>query len=323
MEISTRFSVISKLHVIMTTIKNYITTQIAKKMKMQCYGTARTYDNALRSFMKFNGDETITFNDLTNDILQQYEAWMLHSGLQRNSVSCYLRTLRTLYRQAVDDNEAENRDIFRKVRVSIGKTRKRAVAIEYIREIQKLDLYGRPSLAFARDLFMFSFYTRGMSFVDIANLKKSDLHGAFLTYKRRKTFQSLTIQWEKPMQAIVDRYAMHTENSPYFFPIVTGNTPSDRKIYEQTLQRVNRNLKQIGRMVGLDIPLSTYVARHSWASVARNIDVPLSIISEGLGHDSDKTTQIYLASLDTSIVNQANKKIISTITEQSFTSRKL
>lgn len=291
----------------------YIRSQIARKNRMKCYGTAKSYANALRSFEKFRKNRDMGFDDLNRELIQEYEAWMLHGGLKRSSASCYLRTLRTLYRQAVEDGQAEEKSIFHKVHVSIGKTRKRAVSAEVIRTIRHLDLSRKPSLDFARDIFMFSFYTRGMSFVDIAHLRKSDLRNGFLTYNRRKTFQSLTIQWERPMQAITDRYAEQTKGSAYLFPIITGESRVDRNRYEQTLQRINRNLKRIGTMIGLSTPLTTYVARHSWASIARNMAVPLSVISEGLGHDSDKTTQIYLDSLDTSMINKANRKIINRI----------
>ena len=296
-----------------TSVFCYIRQQIAKKLRMECYGTAKAYDGALRSFEHFRKGHDLGFADMTGDMMQEYEAWMLHSGLKRNSASCYIRTLRTLYRRAAEEGRAVDNDIFRKVHVAVGKTRKRAVPIGVIQGIMRLDLGGKPSLDFARDIFMFSFYTRGMSFVDIVNLRKRDLHNGYLTYNRRKTFQSLTIQWERPMQAIVDKYSEQTRDSPYMFPVIIGDSPADRNSYERTLQRVNRNLKRIGEMVGLPIPLSTYVARHSWASIARNIDIPLSVISEGLGHDSDKTTQIYLASLDTSVVNRANRKIIGKI----------
>lgn len=291
----------------------YIRSQITRKNRMKCYGTAKSYANALRSFEKFCKNRDMGFDDLSRELIQEYEAWMLHGGLKRSSASCYLRTLRTLYRLAVEDGQTEDKSIFHKVHVSIGKTRKRAVSADVIRTIRHLDLSQKPSLDFARDIFMFSFYTRGMSFVDIAHLRKSDLRNGFLTYNRRKTFQSLTIQWERPMQAITDRYAEQTKGSAYLFPIITGESRADRNRYEQTLQRVNRNLKRIGTMIGLSTPLTTYVARHSWASIARNMAVPLSVISEGLGHDSDKTTQIYLDSLDTSMINKANREIINRI----------
>lgn len=296
-----------------TSVFCYIRSQIARKIRMKCYGTARTYTNALRSFGKFRESRDLGFADMNGELMQEYEAWMLHNGLKRSSASCYLRTLRTLYRLAIEEELAEEHGIFRKVHVSVGKTRKRAVSIDVIRAVRNLDLSDKPSLDFARDIFMFSFYTRGMSFVDIAHLRKSDLRNGTLTYNRRKTFQSLTVQWERPMQAIVDRYAEQMRDSPYLFPIITGETQADHACYEQALQRINRNLKRIGSLIGLSIPLTTYVARHSWASIARNMDVPLSVISEGLGHDSDKTTQIYLASLDTSMINKANRKIINRI----------
>lgn len=297
-----------------TSVFCHIRQQIAKKVRMRCYGTAKSYVSALRSFERFLDGADLSFSEMTCDMMQEYEAWMLHTGLTRNSASCYIRTLRTLYRMAVDDGVTVNNDIFRKVHVSVGKTRKRAVSKDIIRSILRLDLTGKPSLEFARDMFMFSFYTRGMSFVDIAHLMKKDLSNGFLTYNRRKTFQNLTIQWEHPMQDIVDKYAQQTEESLYMFPIIKGDSQDDRNSYEQTLQRINRSLKRIGSMIGLAVPLTTYVARHSWASIARNMDVPLSVISEGLGHDSDKTTQVYLASLDTSMINKANKKIINKIT---------
>lgn len=292
---------------------SYICVQIERKTRMHCYGTAKTYINVLRNYGKFRNGNDLTFRDMTMEMMQEYEAWMLHCGLKRSSSSCYMRTLRTLYRLAVEEGQAEDRDIFRKVRVSVGKTRKRAVAPCVIQAILALDLSGKPSLDFARDIFMSSFYTRGMSFVDIAYLKKSDLRNGFLTYNRRKTFQSLTIQWERPMQMIVNRYVQQTAGSPYMFPIISGDAFADHLAYGQALQRINRNLKRIGGMIGLPVPLTTYVARHSWASIARNLDVPLSVISEGLGHDSDKTTQIYLASLDTSMINRANRKIINKV----------
>lgn len=292
---------------------DYIRSQTAKKTRMGCYGTARTYANALQSFVRFRKAVDLGFDDMSSGMIEEYEAWMLHKGLKRNSAVCYMRTLRTLYRQAVTDGQAEDRDIFRKVHMTIGKTRKRAVSADLIRAIQRLDLSRKPALGFARDIFMFSFYTRGMSFVDIAHLRKSDLHNGCLTYNRRKTFQCITIQWERPMQTISDRYAGLTRDRPYLFPIITGEEQDDRSAYEQTLQRINRSLKRIGGMLGLQVPLTTYVARHSWASIARDMGVPLSVISEGLGHDSDKTTQIYLASLDTAMVNKANKMIINRI----------
>ena len=172
-----------------------------------------------------------------------------------------------------------------------------------------MDLSGSPQAAFARDIFMFSFFTRGMSFVDMAYLKKSDVSDSTLTYRRRKTGQSLSIGWEQQMQAIVDRYATEKTTS-YLLPLITRKDGTERTQYESKMQQVNRHLKKIGQQLGLPIPLTTYCARHSWATIARDKNVPLAVISEALGHDNEQTTRIYLDSIRPSVVDDANRMII-------------
>ena len=173
--------------------------------------------------------------------------------------------------------------------------------------MKELDLSMKSSLDFARDMFMFSFYTRGMSFVDMAYLKKTDLQNGILTYCRRKTGQQRTVKWEKCMEEIIKKYP--SNSSVYLLPIIKekGN---ERKQYDNALHLVNYRLKDLSGMLKLQRPLTMYVARHSWASAAKVRNVPLSVISEGMGHDSEKTTQIYLASLEASVVDKANKMIL-------------
>lgn len=164
---------------------------------------------------------------------------------------------------------------------------------------------------YARDVFLFSFYTRGMSFVDIAFLKKKDLQNGILSYRRHKTGQLLSIKWERPMQEIVDKY--DTTDTPYLLPVIRNNGMDVRKQYINEAHRINRNLKKIGVQLGLSIPLTTYVARHAWASIAKSKNVSLATISEAMGHDSENTTRIYLASLDTSAVDKANSLILKSL----------
>ena len=151
-------------------------------------------------------------------------------------------------------------------------------------------------------------YNRGMSFIDMAYLKKKDLQNGILSYRRRKTGQQLFIKWEKCMQEIADK---HKEDygSPYLLPIL--KYPYDnRSQYKNALYRTNKNLKEVAKLAGISIPLTLYVARHSWASIAKSKNIPISVISEGMGHDSEMTTQIYLASLDNSVVDKANTQIL-------------
>lgn len=152
---------------------------------------------------------------------------------------------------------------------------------------------------------------RGMPFVDMAYLRKKDLCNGFISYRRRKTNQMLRVEWEQPMQDIVDKYAYLTKGTPYLLPVILHDDGSHRRQYLTTLHRIDRNLMTIGGMIGLKAPLTTYVARHSWASIAHKMNIPIGIISEGLGHDSVKTTQVYLASLDATMIDKANHRIIS------------
>lgn len=200
---------------------------------------------------------------------------------------------------------------FKHVYTGIDKTVKRAVSLKIIRQIRNLDLTLNPSLDYARDMFLFSFYTRGMSFVDMAFLKKRDIQNGILSYRRQKTHQQLFIKWEKPMQDIVEKY--DTRNTPYLLPIIRNMQVDERRQYKTAAHRVNSKLKKLGEQMGLTIPLTSYVARHAWASIARSKNISISVISEAMGHDSENTTRIYLASLDTSVVDKANSLILKSL----------
>ena len=295
------------------TLFNFIRSMVAKKTDAKRYGTAKTYSDSLVSFSSFRNGKDITFNDLNEDIINQYEAWMKDRGLKRNSSSCYLRTLKTLYLKAVELELTEDKDIFRHVFTGFATTTKRAISIDAIKAIRKLNLENNPALAFARDMFMLSLYLQGMAFVDIAYLKKSDIRNGQLQYSRKKSGQTLTISWEKPMQEIVDAYSHLTKDTPYLLPIITKQDGMERKQYEKAEHNVNRNLKKIGEMAGLHIPLTTYVARHSWASIMRDMGNDITVVSKGLGHRDIKTTQIYLSTIDNSTIMRANKRFLGRI----------
>ena len=287
--------------------------QIAKKEQMQCVGTKNNYTNAVNRFIEFRNQKDLTFSQMTADMMEMYQAWLWNRGVGQNTVSFYLRTLRTLHHKAVEAGQATSNDIFAHVQTANVRTAKRAISVNDIRKIEKLDLPRGSSLDKARDMFLFSFYLRGMAFVDMAFLKKSDLKCGLVSYNRRKTHQNLNIEWIKPMQTIIDKYAEQTKDSPYMLPILTGKETSPYTQYRKVEYNTNYNLKKIGKMIGLKIPLTTYVARHTWASIALHMNIPIATISEGMGHNSYKTTQIYLESIDVATINEANKKIIRKI----------
>ena len=272
--------------------------------------TSETYTVALKSFMRFRNEQDIPLDGISSDLIQMYEAWLRAREVRMNTISFYMRILRAVYNRAVEKGLVEQKEPFRHVYTGIEKTRKRAISLKEVKKLKNLDLSRKPSLEFARDIFLFSFYTRGMSFIDIAYLRKSDLSNGILTYHRRKTGQLLTIRWENCMKEIVDKY--EDKNSKYLLPLLCSDGDS-RKQYKNALRLVNYHLKTISKMLNIQDPITMYVARHSWASAAKQNKVPLSIISQGMGHDSEVTTQIYLASLDTSVIDKANKMILNSL----------
>ena len=281
---------------------------IAQLQQMGKQRTSETYRCTLKSLMQFREGKDVLLEDIDSDLMLMYEAYLHNRGLTKNSASFYMRILRAVYNRAVEKELTANRNPFKHVYTGIDKTIKRAIPLKAIKQIKNLDLSLQPSLDFARDMFLFSFYTRGMSFIDMAYLKKKDLSNGILSYRRRKTGQQLFIRWEKCMQEIVEKY----ENplSEYLLPIIKPMNGDKRTQYQNAMYLINRKLKNIGKMVSVQQPLTMYTARHSWASVAKNKNVPISVISEGMGHDSEMTTQIYLASLDTAIVDKANRMIL-------------
>ena len=280
---------------------NFMQSVIAQLQQMGRQRTSETYRCTLKSFMQFREDKDVLLEDVDSDLMLMYEAYLRNRGLTKNSTSFYMRILRAVYNRAVEKDLTTNRNPFKHVYTGIDKTIKRAIPLKAIKQIKNLDLSMQPSLDFARDMFLFSFYTRGMSFIDMAYLKKKDLSNGILSYRRHKTGQQLFIRWEKCMQEIVDKYN-RDYYSPYLLPIL--QYPYDnRNQYKNALYRTNKSLKNVAKMVGLSIPLTLYVARHSWASIAKSKNIPISVISEGMGHDSEMTTQIYLASLDLSLIH--------------------
>ena len=287
--------------------------QIAKKEQMLCIGTKNNYVSAVNRFMEFRGHEDLAFSQMTSDMMEMYQSWLWNRGVGQNTVAFYLRTLRTLHNKAIEAGQAPDNDIFAHVQIANARTAKRAISVKDIRKIEKMELPCGSSLDKARDLFLLSFYLRGMAFVDMAFLKKTDLKCGMISYNRRKTHQNLNIEWMKPMQIIIDKYAEQTKDSLYLLPILTGKETSLYTAYRKVEHNTNYNLKKIGERIGLKIPLTTYVARHTWASIALHMNIPIATISEGMGHNSFKTTQIYLQSLDVATINEANERIIKKI----------
>lgn len=292
------------------TLFSFLDVQIAWLQTVGRDGTAQNYQRARNSFSLYRCGRDIPLRSVTSELICDYESWLKRRSVTRNTVSFYMRILRSVYNKAVERGLVSPSTPFKYVYTGIEKTRKRAVDEGTVVWLQQLDLSGRPSLCFARDLFLFSFYCRGMAFVDMAYLRKSDVHGGLLTYARRKTGQLLHIRVEECMQRIIAQYAP-LACSGYLFPIIGSLDPGRAYLsYRSALSYYNKHLKELSALLGLECHLSSYVARHTWATVARKMQIPVTIISEGLGHRSEQTTQIYLASLEQSVIDNANRLIL-------------
>lgn len=287
----------------------FISRLVSNKQQQCRWRTAAGFSSTLNSFSRFRNGDDLSFYAIDSATMELYEAYLRNSGLVRNTTSYYMRNLRNVYNLAVENGLTIDRFPFRHVYTGIDKTIKRALPLDTIRAIKCIDLTLHPSLDFARDVFMFSFYTRGMSYIDMANLRKANLHGRMLVYHRRKTGQQLNIEWNSLMQNIADKYG--NAESDYILPIIRCADGTERRQCINRYKQINNGLKRIAEKLNLSVPLTLYVARHSWANIARDKKVPIDVIRDGMGHDSDTTTQIYLMSIDNSEVDKANKLILS------------
>lgn len=271
--------------------------------------TAEAYESAYASFSKFLRNKDVYLDEVNDKLIKHYEGYLRYRGLTKNSSSFYMRILRAVYNRAISKDLVEMRAPFRNVYTGVDKTTKRALNLAAIKRIKNVSLKHCKNCDFARDMFLFSFYMRGMSFIDMAHLRTSNLSNGYITYRRRKTGQELCIKWERCMQEIVEKYRDSCLNG-YLLPIFKTRTHS-RNQYKYCLARINKCLRDVAVYARIyNVPLTLYVARHSWASIAKSRRIPLSVISESMGHDNEKTTRIYLASLDKSVIDRANRQIL-------------
>ncbi|ROT07642.1 tyrosine-type recombinase/integrase [Lepagella muris] len=288
---------------------DFMEEEIYLKEKSGKMGTVRTYTSALRRLRAFAAETGYDINIITADLMEEYESWLSQRGVVNNSISFYMRALRAVYSRMVKTGMVRECHPFANVYTGIAKTRKRAISETDLRKVRMLNLSGDNALEMVRDMFLLSFYMMGISFVDMAFLKKTDMRNEVISYCRAKTGQSINIGVNAKILHMLDKHPSATD-SPYLLPIISDPKGDTRKQYLNALREFNKKLKKIGERIGLADKLTTYTSRHSWASIARTRNVELSVISDALGHQSEATTRIYLATLDTGRISRANDIIL-------------
>lgn len=250
----------------------------------------------------------------TRDFLQRYERFLRQSNCQGNTISFYMTILRSIYSMAVERKHVPyTHNLFSCVFTGNAPTKKRALVPEQIARIYSADLSGVPRLQRCRDWFILSFLFQGMPFCDLAYLYKSCLHGNIISYRRQKTQTEVNVPVLPEAREILERYMIETENSPYLLPLLTKTGEEGYKQYQTVIHRHNRHLKDLAAFIGLEEVLTSYVSRHSWATIAYHNGVYVSVVSQALGHHTEEITRIYLDSFEYQEIYKANQTVLSAI----------
>lgn len=292
----------------------YMEAMAGEKERRGRLRTAETYRVTLTRWRDFlstrcgcrRKTERLPWPMVSAELMGDFADYLRQRGTVENTQAFYFRRLRAVCNRARKEGWQVAAGLFDNVYTGMAKTVKRALTVTEMRRVATAEVAGGGEQR-ARDLFVFSFLTRGMSMTDIVSLTEANISGHRMSYTRRKTGQRLSMDWTAEMKRIADRY--NDVATGRLFPLIAHGGTEGRREYHRVQSSVNYYLKKLGRRLGLRIPLTMYVARHSWATIAKTSGVPVAVISDALGHNSERTTQIYLDSIDTGRIDAVNRKI--------------
>lgn len=276
------------------------------------FSTAKNYRTAIRSLSCFLQGQQLMVKDISPELMADYAQWLRQQGISMNTVSCYLRSLRAIYNKVVKQYNLDDRKPFKDLFTGHTKTMKRSATDDDIKRLQAMILPKHSALQLSRDIFLFSLYAQGMPFVDVAFLHKEQIRDGQIVYERHKTGQQIVVKIEGCIQEIINRYSR--ADSDFVFPIITAHHPAQAyKQYQSSLRSYNRNLHKLEKLAGLKRNLTSYVVRHTWASVAYDTNVDLAVIASALGHTNTNTTRIYIRDINNRRLAEANREVLSRI----------
>ncbi|MFT6923144.1 MAG: integrase/recombinase XerD [Crocinitomicaceae bacterium] len=305
-------------------LTDYANQKVIRLLSAGRLGSAEAVKTSMTALNRFINKESIPFTDINVITLKNYTAFCYGRGNKPNTIGACLRQVRALFNEAINEDLIEEKLYpFRKFKIPRSpKTKNRALRLHEIEEIRKLELKHGSALCNARNYFLFMFNNMGINFIDLVKLKKSqfskteydklgNLIAGRISYERSKTQGSFSIKLTNESISVLNQYDVSSKvSSEYIFPFGFENTEQGRERYKQQRKRVNRKLKELAKLAKIDEELTTYFARHSWATIAKRKMVPITLISEGLGHADLKTTQIYLGSFDDDVLDDANESIV-------------
>lgn len=285
------------------------------------YPAVHTYTCTLHSFMEFSGggDVMPTVREVFNSgRLKEYEEWLLRRRLSLNSISTYMRTLRAVYNRLILPGTPEHDPkLFEGVYTRVTSQTKRALTEQQVGKLMYADFEALPAeLKQALAYFLLMFLFRGMPFIDLAHLRKRDVMGNKIVYRRHKTGKQMTLQIPKEALSLIKEYKDKDADSIYLFPILNAGLKDVWKLYQcyqHALCRFNQSLGRLCRILLPGVKVSSYTARHTWATLAFYMGMPLGIISQSLGHSSIRVTETYLKPFENAQVDNANRKLISSV----------
>ena len=298
--------------------------QVARGLQVEGnFGTAHVYRSSLNAIIAYRGKDDFAFNEVTSEWLKGFEVYLRSRGCSWNTVSTYLRTFRAVYNRAVDLRRAPYvPHLFRSVYTGTRADHKRALSDEDMKKVfADLSRSSGVSLGLrrAQEFFILMFLLRGIPFVDLAYLRKSDLRDNVITYRRRKTGRPLSVTLTPEAMILVKKYMNRDSSSPYLFPFLESRegTKEAYREYQLALRSFNQQLMLLGELLGLGDKLSSYMAkhnaRHTWATTAYYCEIHPGIISEAMGHSSITVTETYLKPFRSKKIDEANKQVLDFI----------
>lgn len=298
------------------TFKVFADKMIKQMFEANRTGNAIVYNSAVTRLIKYCGRD-LSFTEINYELLDAFKHHLITSGLKQNSIANYFRSIRAIYNKAIKLKVVDRSNYpFYDITIKSEKTSKRATSKEEIFKLvntpSEENSIQRKSVMY----FLLSFYLRGISFTDLAYLKRDNIINGRIEYKRRKTHKNYSVKLFKQADNLINYF--NTAGNSYLLPILSNDIVEDsleaKKIISQWIKTTNKYLKRLGIQTGLTTPVTTYTSRHSFATIAKRLGYSNELIAEALGHEyGNKITNIYLDSFDTEVLDNMHYEVIKNI----------